>query len=56
MAKHDDFDDEFDKHFENISGTIKTGFIVTMIMSVLGGLVSLGVIGTILYLLVKNFG
>lgn len=53
---YNEFNKDFNKHFENVSGVIKTTAIISLVISILGGIASLGIVGTIIYLLLKNFG
>lgn len=48
--------DSFDKHMNDMNKTMNVGIIAILFMWVVGAIVSLGVVGTVLYLLVKNFG
>lgn len=47
---------DYDKHFSDIAGLAKKGVIIALIINIVGAILSLGVVGTIIYLLWKNFG
>lgn len=48
----DDFDKQFDKHMNRV-GTI---FGVGLCLNILGGVTTLALVGTVIYVLIKNFG
>jgi len=47
---------DFDKNFDSMSKNFNRTFGVMLCVSALGALASLGVVVTIIYLLLKNFG
>jgi hypothetical protein len=56
MKHHGHDFENFDKNFDGMFKTVKTGFAVTLALTVLGGIASLAFVGTIIYLLLKHFG
>ena len=52
----DNFDKDFNEHFKSVSRNVDRGFKAVLILQALVGLGVLGLIGTGIYLLLKNFG
>ena len=52
----DNFDKNLDEHFKNVSRNVNRGFKAILVFQAFIGLGVLGLIGTGIYLLLKNFG
>ena len=52
----DKFDTDFDKHFTETQGMVKKAFGVTVVLGIIGAVMSMALIGAVIYLIVKVAG